>query len=186
MSMSLLGRDLAEKKCSLSKQQCLSAISLFEENPRLVIDLAEEGFYTKGTQYSDLLVEQEVFPKFHKFMVSQVEQTLAEYTKLLNLHTVIGTGIEKISIMKYYPAIGNFHHHFDAQGKYVNRRLAMIWYLNDVKEGGQLNYPTSNTPITITPQQGKVVVTPCDWTHSHMVTAPITDERYSIISFITI
>jgi hypothetical protein len=184
--MLLLGRDLAEKQGALSEKHCASAISLFEENPDMVVDLAEEGFYKRGTQYSDLKIKQDVFPKFYQFMVSQIQNTLIEYTELLKLKEPIGTGIEKISIMKYYPAVGNFHHHFDAQGRFYNRRLAIIWYLNNVKEGGQLHFPTSSKPVTISPELGKVVVTPCDWTHSHNVTAPITNERYSIITFITI
>lgn len=183
--MITIGRDIAEKKSAISAKHCNSAIGLFEANPQLVVDLEEEGFYRKGSQYSDLAITRKHFPKFHDFMINQIQNTLDEYTKLLGLNERLGSGIEKISIMKFYQAKGNFQHHFDSQGEYFERRLAMIWYLNNVHEGGELTFPTSSTPITISPEEGKVVVTPCDWTHSHFVTAPITNERYSIISFIT-
>lgn len=180
-----LGRDLVEKQHALREKHCNSAISLFDANPHLVDDLEDTGSYIQGTKYCDLPITIASFPKLHAFMVKQIENTLQEYTEFLNIDGKIGSGIERIAIMKFFPSKGNFQHHFDAQAKYYNRRLAIIWYLNDVKEGGELNYPTSSQPITISPELGKAVITPCDWTHSHFVAPPLTNARYSIIAFIT-
>jgi hypothetical protein len=77
-----------------------------------------------------------------------------------------------------------FHVHFDGNGEDYSRTVALIFYLNDVDEGGVLHLPSKENYIKVKPQKGKLVFTPTDWTHYHFVDAPISHDRYSVITFI--
>nr|WP_269468678.1 2OG-Fe(II) oxygenase [Alteromonas sp. ASW11-130] len=86
--------------------------------------------------------------------------------------------------MKFEKGIDKFDVHFDSNGKAHTRCLAIIWYLNDVSEGGELHLPSKFEPLVVCPKQGRMVIVPTDWSHYHYVTPPESGDRYSLITFI--
>lgn len=63
---------------------------------------------------------------------------------------------------------GEFYHwHVDAgPGEFSQRQLVAIWYLNDVEgPGGETEFLFQE--ITITPEEGKLILFPPFWTHVH-------------------
>ena len=66
-------------------------------------------------------------------------------------------------------------------GKYQQlRQLVCMYYLNDVKEGGETEF--YNQKLKIKPKKGSLVVFPAYWTHLHKGHVPISDDKY-IVNF---
>tara|TARA_Y100000592_G_C5375690_1_gene270841 strand:+ start:97 stop:774 length:678 start_codon:yes stop_codon:yes gene_type:complete len=60
------------------------------------------------------------------------------------------------------------------------RQLICMYYLNDVKEGGETEF--LNQKLKIKPKKGSLVVFPAFWTHLHKGHIPISDDKY-ILNF---
>ena len=63
---------------------------------------------------------------------------------------------------------GEFYHwHVDSgPGEFMSRQLVAIWYLNDVPgPGGETEFPLQG--VSITPEEGKLLLFPPFWTHVH-------------------
>ncbi len=62
------------------------------------------------------------------------------------------------------------------------RIATLIFYLNDVAEGGEIFFPLQN--LTLKPQKGRCVVFPVGYTHPHEVLATRAD-RYILQTWVT-
>jgi hypothetical protein len=71
--------------------------------------------------------------------------------------------------------------HFDAQGSASARALAMIWYLNDVKGGGETVFPYFDTEIK--PSQGSCLIFPPFWNYMHLARKPESNDKITLNSF---
>jgi Rps23 Pro-64 3,4-dihydroxylase Tpa1-like proline 4-hydroxylase len=59
-----------------------------------------------------------------------------------------------------------YHWHIDGGShQFSQRQLVMLWYLNDVEQGGETDFLYQD--ISVTPQQGTLVMFPPFWTHEH-------------------
>ncbi len=81
--------------------------------------------------------------------------------------------------------IGDFcHEHKDAWFGRPNKPvLSLVYYLNDVQEGGELYFPAQQ--VAVKPQQGKLVIYPSDYTHRHSVHKVISNPRYIAMTFLS-
>ncbi|MAR18449.1 MAG: hypothetical protein CML44_03660 [Rhodobacteraceae bacterium] len=78
---------------------------------------------------------------------------------------------------------GIFKLHVDQRGfGTVSRLFACIMYLNDVKEGGETEFPDWN--IAVRPEKGKVLLFPCNYLFRHKGNVPISEEKYIATNFI--
>lgn len=122
----------------------------------------------KATQYADPLV--------------------ADYFRLPEPYTAASIGEwvnDGFIVAKYAPGDGcGFHD--DAQtsvsGENGLRYLTVIFFLNDVPEGGELHFPVQN--VKIKPTRGTVVLFPAQVTHPHEVLPTLTD-RYVLQTWVT-
>ena len=74
-------------------------------------------------------------------------------------------GVDSICLRKYERNGGAYHMpHFDAKG-YHFRIVAVLIYLNDVKLGGETEFPVLNRVIS--PQKGRIAIFPSSFTHMH-------------------
>ena len=70
-----------------------------------------------------------------------------------------------------------------AEPPYNGHRIAtLLFFLNDVAEGGEIHFPLQN--ISIKPEQGKGIIFPPGYFHPHEVLAPKT-KRYIVQTWIT-
>ncbi len=63
-----------------------------------------------------------------------------------------------------------FQLHFDAVNHLANRYLVLLWYLNDVPEGGETRFPQLG--ITVPARQGRLLVFPPYWMYQHEGLSP--------------
>jgi hypothetical protein len=73
---------------------------------------------------------------------------------------------------------GGYHiwHYEKADAATQSRVLAFILYLNDIEEGGETELLYQSKRFK--PKQGKLIIFPCDWTHTHRGNPPLSQTKY--------
>ena len=85
------------------------------------------------------------------------------------------------NVKKYEPG-DYFHWHVDRQASQSwVRTIALIWYLNDVEEGGETEFIYGRS---IKPEKGKLLMFPACWTYPHRGLSPRNGDKYIITTFI--
>lgn len=80
-------------------------------------------------------------------------------------------------IQKYNKNEGfyNWHDDYCIDKKFGTRVLTFLWYLNDVKEGGETEFING---IKIKPKEGTLLLFPSDWSYVHKGNMPLTNDKY--------
>ena len=94
------------------------------------------------------------------------------------------------NLQKYKKASGGYHHwhseHYpsphDAGNASLHRVLLWMYYLNDVEEGGGTSFYYQDK--TVLPREGKLVIAPAGFTHTHRGNVPISKDKYILTSWI--
>ena len=89
------------------------------------------------------------------------------------------TDIGSFNIQKYLPG-GHFKLPHSERTSIQNsfRILAWMSYLNDVEDGGTTTFTQQN--IEVTPEKGKTMIWPAEWTHAHAGNLVNAGEKYII------
>ena len=115
--------------------------------------------------------------KKHELISNMRDGETEDVLNEIYYHNVIYPG--SIHTKKYLPNDGFFNWHFD-QGSNdwfaYSRVLVAMFYLNDVKEGGQTEFLSQE--VSIKPSQGDLVIWPATWTHKHRGKLPISSSKY--------
>ena len=126
---------------------------------------------------------------FRQIILANMHKHLALYNaaiaRLAPVPTLAIPGSDKISeliIKRYRPnADEAFQLHFDALGAVANRYMVFLWYLNDVIEGGETEFPALN--VSVAPRAGRLVMFPPYWMYQHQGKAPRSGEKYIFSSY---
>ena len=90
---------------------------------------------------------------------------------------------ETFRIKRYRPGTGEeFRVHHDAKGFYCNRYLVMLWYLNDVAEGGETVFP--DLGVSIKPKAGRLLMFPPHWMFQHAGRPPVSNDKYILSTYL--
>ncbi|RUO63788.1 2OG-Fe(II) oxygenase [Pseudidiomarina insulisalsae] len=93
-----------------------------------------------------------------------------------------------IQAQKYLQGKGNYNYWhcevFPEKGSVeaLHRSLLFMFYLNDVKEGGSTDFYYQNRSIS--PRQGRMVIAPGYFTHTHRGSVPLSGDKYILTSWI--
>jgi len=87
-------------------------------------------------------------------------------------------------IMKRYRPEGDerFQLHFDSIHHVANRYLVLLWYLNDVADGGETRFPQLD--ISVTPRAGRLLMFPPYWMYQHEGTPPRSGDKYILSTYL--
>ena len=88
-----------------------------------------------------------------------------------------------MKIQRTRPAQGYHIWHSETMSKYhAGRILTWILYLNDIEDGGESEwlYLSKRTP----PKQGKLVLWPAGFTHTHRGNPPLKDIKYILTGWV--
>ena len=91
--------------------------------------------------------------------------------------------IEEFRIKKYeVGGVDRFDEHVDViNHKSAKRCLAMLFYLNDVEEGGETDFFYQEKSIK--PKAGTMIIAPCGFTHTHRGNVPVSSDKYVLTSW---
>jgi hypothetical protein len=87
-------------------------------------------------------------------------------------------------IIKRYRSGGSekFQLHFDAIHHVANRYLVLMWYLNDVDDGGETRFPQLD--VTVQAREGRLLMFPPYWMYQHEGLPPLSGEKYILSTYL--
>ena len=113
---------------------------------------------------------------------AELKKTISKYKKQYPYCDKLQCGwglVEDMQIQKYLPKQGYFQIHTEKTGKVsAARHLVFMTYLNDVKDGGETEFYYQK--LKIKPKTGTLVIHPAGYTHLHRGHNPISNNKYTI------
>ena len=115
----------------------------------------------------------------------RIEQTLARYNREIGL-TIDVPPPSRIAdlMMKRYRAgqREQFQLHFDAIYQKSDRYLVLLWYLNDMADGGETVFP--QLEVSVKPMVGRLLVFPPFWMYQHEGRPPGTGNKFILSTYL--
>ena len=167
----------------LNPTQCSELISIFHSHPKRQIKNGRD-MYAQDTTYTERRISTVRSPQIRNVLEGFLDKAIGLYRDHAQMKHFLGNEYEPFELMKFEKGADCFSPHFDSCGQEHFRSLAIIIYLNDVDIGGELEFLTLEKPMKVSPVQGRCVVVPADWTFLHKVHTPISNDRYSLITFL--
>lgn len=155
---------------SLSSLECSHLISLFQRDP--FQQRTADGSWSETAVDPPLLADD-------------VGALVSYYNRQIGLTLPVPNtkSTETFRIKRYRPGTGEeFRVHHDANGYYCNRYLVLLWYLNDVAEGGETVFP--DLGVTIKPKAGRLLMFPPNWCFQHAGRAPVSNDKYILSTYL--
>jgi hypothetical protein len=122
---------------------------------------------------------------FRQSLLDAAHHHLALYNAALGL-TLPVPATTKTSewILKRYRNSDNerFQPHFDSVGPVANRYLVILWYLNDVAEGGETAFV--DLDLAVKPKAGRLLIFPPYWMFQHEGRPPISGDKYILSTYL--
>lgn len=111
-------------------------------------------------------------------------QALARYNRDVRLPLQVPDSLRRSDlILKRYRPGGadRFQLHFDSLNEVCNRYLVLLWYLNDVAEGGETVFP--DLDLSQSPRRGRLLMFPPYWMYQHAGRPPRSGEKYILSTY---
>lgn len=118
-------------------------------------------------------------------MMKVAELAALKYQTEMSLRTFPKEiGCETYRIQKFRAGTeDHFHYHVDVANYASARRfLGMVWFLNDVDEGGENYFPHPN--VRVKPRQGRLLMYPSTWVYPHTVEPCVSGDSYVITTYL--
>jgi hypothetical protein len=88
-----------------------------------------------------------------------------------------------LTLKRYRPdGQERFQLHFDSIYAKSNRYLVLLWYLNDVAEGGETRFPQLD--LAVRPAVGRLLIFPPYWMYQHEGAPPISGDKYILSTYL--
>ncbi|GAB4189836.1 MAG: hypothetical protein Tsb002_17230 [Wenzhouxiangellaceae bacterium] len=127
------------------------------------------------------LANRELKQQFHQW----IQQYKARYENDCGLEPPLpdASGYAQL-IVKRYNNDGQeqFQPHFDSLRDVCNRYLVILWYLNDVAEGGETAF--TDLGIKVAPRQGRLLMFPPYWMYMHTGMPPVSNPKYILSTYL--
>jgi prolyl 4-hydroxylase len=135
--------------------------------------------------WTELNVTQLSDPPFLNMLRSFVDRALQRYNQDINLPIAIPNTplLSEFVIKRYRPGLDEqFQLHFDAINFVAHRYLVLLWYLNDVAEGGETVFPALNYKVAA--QAGRLLMFPPYWMYQHQGLQPRSGDKYILSTYL--
>jgi hypothetical protein len=135
--------------------------------------------------WTELNVSKLADAETQQFFRNQVFQYLDSYNRILHLTLPIPLRerLENLRIKRYsVEGEDRFQAHFDSLDYTSNRYLVFLWYLNDVAEGGETDFP--DLGLRVRARAGRLLVFPPYWMFQHAGLPPKSNEKYIISTYL--
>lgn len=111
-------------------------------------------------------------------LIAAVEAYQADYP---SLRWIPALELCDLTVLKY-GSDDYYHLHCDGIGPATCPRIiSAIWYLNDVLEGGETEFPYQK--VTVRPRQGSLILFPSGWLHPHRAVPPRSGPKYGVVGW---
>ena len=181
---------------ALPADYCNEVIDLFEQSPlkqrgqfRLKDEVVEKPDVKSSTDitFTPQFLNDPQWGPYLQHLVTVVEENLVNYSFRFK------QAFEKMdpfridtafNIQRYEPGEGFYGWHCERAGL-LNSNRVLVWmvYLNDVNDGGETQF--YHQGHLEKPTQGKLLVWPSDWTHTHRGIPSPTEKKYILTGWFT-
>lgn len=160
---------------------CEELIERFEKCPDKKKGRVSGGVFEEIKKSSDLFISNH--PDF-KDLDQRIFQTLeGPFQEFMNNVLVNFRYVRDEGYILQRTQPGEFYlTHFDQDEIYPNRQLAALFYLNDVEQGGETDFPYLD--VRVKPRKGRLCLFPPFWTHKHAGLPPISNTKYIISTWL--
>jgi 2OG-Fe(II) oxygenase superfamily len=110
---------------------------------------------------------------------------LEQYNRDVGLSIALpNSGSSADLVMKRYRPGANerFQLHFDSIYHRANRYLVMLWYLNDVQDGGETRFPQLD--VAVEARCGRLLMFPPYWMYQHEGVPPRSGDKYILSTYL--
>ena len=122
---------------------------------------------------------------FRGFFRARIDLALDRYNRDIGLDIAVpnSPSIAELILKRYRPGLGEqFQPHFDSVHDVANRYLVLLWYLNDVTEGGETEF--RQLGVKVAARQGRLLVFPPYWMFQHAGRPPISGPKFILSTYL--
>jgi prolyl 4-hydroxylase len=172
---------------------CDKLIKLFDESsdkhPGAIISGGKVKTDPKRKKSTDMTLREDVLEtNTLREYLRQLSAAIQEYANefpFCDSYSPWGV-IEPPVLKKYEPGEAFFAFHTERMSaEYPNsaRHLVFMTYLNTVSDQGETEW--THQKLKVSPEKGKTVIWPADWTHTHRGLPSPTEEKYIISGWLS-
>ena len=178
----------------LTTEECTNIISYFEHMKKLNL-VFDRRFHEKTPRHEKndetcfLFAPDSIFiDRTHPILQTTLKKfwdcynTYSEKYSILQKSATHGTN--SMRLQKTKPGGGYHIWHYETQNGRLNsdRIITYIIYLNTISDGGETEFLYQNCRVK--PVEGRVVIWPAGFTHTHRGNQPIGEEKYAITGWL--
>ena len=176
-----------EKPNALNRKECADVIEYFETMRKqgLVINRQAmgDGLAHHKKDESIFLLEPDTLrlEKTAPTSVMLIEKIKDAYAEYVNEYSLLNQsaphGIYSVKLQSTEPGGGFMSWHYENDGRLASNRFVVFSiYLNDVSEGGETEFLYQRKRFK--PEQGKLLLWPAAFTHTHRGNPPLNEVKY--------
>jgi prolyl 4-hydroxylase len=120
-----------------------------------------------------------------RFFRGKIDLALTRYNRDVALTLALPSSARTADLIlkEYRPGTGEaFQVHFDSIYDVSNRYLVFLWYLNDVTEGGETEFP--DLGLRVQARRGRLLMFPPYWMYQHAGLPPRSGPKYILSSYL--
>jgi len=139
----------------------------------------------EGSAWTELNVTKLSDATFVGMFRGLIDRALDRYNSDIGLTIAIPNSPKTSDLVmkQYRPGCEDqFQLHFDSINHVANRYLVMLWYLNDVAEGGETAFPQLG--IKVAPRAGRLLMFPPYWMYQHEGVTPLSGEKFILSTYL--
>lgn len=178
---------------ALTREECKSIIEYFEEMKKynLVFDRQSYGDSLAHEKQDEtcFVFDPDTFyiDKTHPVLMTVMDKFWNCYNEYVKKYSILiksnKQGITSVRVQKTNPGGGYHTWHYENDGRHFSNRLAaFIIYLNTVPVGGETEFLYQHERIAAV--EGRVVIWPAGFTHTHRGNQPISGSKYIVTGWV--
>jgi len=138
-----------------------------------------------GSAWTELNVTRMSDEGFLGFFRGAIDRALERYNRDIGLAIPVPNSAQVADLMmkRYRPGHDEgFQLHFDSVYQKSDRYLVLLWYLNDVAEGGETAFP--QLELSVRPRTGRLLLFPPFWMYQHEGRRPVSGDKYILSTYL--
>jgi len=139
----------------------------------------------EDSAWTELYVSRLSDPAFMSMFRLFIDRALDRYNQDIGLPISIPNTplLSELVMKRYRPGRDEqFQLHFDAINFVANRYLVMLWYLNDVADGGETVFP--HLGLEVAARTGRLLMFPPYWMYQHRGLQPNSGDKYILSTYL--
>ena len=133
-----------------------------------------------GTESYRINTDILILEKYNDLMNFCLREYAKQYQVLHDINCIQYT----VNIQRTEKSEGFHNFHWEKSNNFLTytRHLTTMVYLNDVLDGGETEFLYQSRRVK--PREGRVVIFPVQWTHTHRGNPPLSGEKYIATSWL--